>query len=60
MKKVTGFFKRLSQEMKLITKPTWKEEVSGTGLVFGLAVLSAVWFSALDSVFTSLLKLFIH
>lgn len=59
MKKVIGFFKRLKKEMKLITKPTWKEEVSGTALVFGLAMLSAISISAVDSVFTSLLKLFV-
>lgn len=58
-KKRTCFVKRLYLEHKRMVKPNGKQLVFGTVGAFVGAVVMAVSVSAVDSVFTALLELFL-
>lgn len=57
--KKVGFFKKLYREHKSLMKPTKKQWLKGTVSTFGIAVAAALSISAVDSVFTALLGLFL-
>ena len=57
-KEKVNVFQRLSQELKVIHKPTPKELWHGTWVTMLIAFCAAVSISAVDSVFTSLMRVF--
>ena len=58
---IVGFLRNVKQEMKLVSRPSWKEVRSTTVVVIVFVFLFAFYLRALDWIFSPLAKwLFFH